>query len=229
MRCAVFTIKSWNIEYFAREIERFPGQWTLFSDRADLTLKRLCELDPDYVFFPHWSWMVPQAIIERFACVCFHETDLPFGRGGSPIQNLIARGVERTMVSAIRMNEALDAGDVYLKRPLSLHGLAEEIYLRCARLVGEMMLEIATDRPTPKPQEGEPVVFTRRTPDQSVLPQAPTTLEAVFDHIRMLDAESYPPAFLVYNGLRIEFSRPALRVGRVVCDATITIIKDENS
>ncbi len=27
----------------------------------------------------------------KFECVCFHMTDVPYGRGGSPLQNLIIR------------------------------------------------------------------------------------------------------------------------------------------
>ena len=46
---------------------------------------------PKYIFFPHWSKKVDTKIVNNYECVCFHETDLPYGRGGSPIQNLILR------------------------------------------------------------------------------------------------------------------------------------------
>ncbi len=55
-------------------------------------------------------------------------TDLPYGRGGSPLQNLIQRGHTSTMLTALRCGAGLDTGDVYLKQPLSLHGSAEEIF-----------------------------------------------------------------------------------------------------
>ena len=32
-----------------------------------------------------------QEIHENYKCIIFHMTDLPFGRGGSPLQNLISR------------------------------------------------------------------------------------------------------------------------------------------
>jgi methionyl-tRNA formyltransferase len=54
---------------------------------------------------------------------------LPYGRGGSPLQNLIDLGHKDTFVSALKMTEELDAGAIYLKKPLSLEGLAEEIYM----------------------------------------------------------------------------------------------------
>ena len=46
---------------------------------------------------------MPSEIIRNYECICFHETDLPFGRGGSPIQNLIVRGFKTTKISAIKM------------------------------------------------------------------------------------------------------------------------------
>ena len=45
-------------------------------------------------------------------------TDLPYGRGGSPLQNLIARGFLETKISAILVEKQLDAGPVYLKMEL---------------------------------------------------------------------------------------------------------------
>jgi methionyl-tRNA formyltransferase len=57
-------------------------------------------------------------------------TDIPYGRGGSPLQNLIARRrKKKTKLSALRMVEELDAGPVYTKTNISLMGRAEEIYL----------------------------------------------------------------------------------------------------
>lgn len=42
-------------------------------------------------------------------------TNLPYGRGGSPVQNLILNGHKKTIISALNVTKDLDAGDVYLK------------------------------------------------------------------------------------------------------------------
>jgi methionyl-tRNA formyltransferase len=68
---------------------------------------------PRYVFFAHWSWKIPRAVYEAHECVIFHMTDVPFGRGGSPLQNLISRGIYETKLSALRCVEEMDAGPVY--------------------------------------------------------------------------------------------------------------------
>ena len=116
------------------------------------------------MFFPHWSWIIPAAIHSAYECVIFHMSDVPYGRGGSPLQNLVVRGVQETRLSAIRCSDVLDGGPVYLKKPLSLQGSAEEIFVRAAHLMEGMVAEIVVGRITPAAQVGEPVVFARRRP-----------------------------------------------------------------
>jgi methionyl-tRNA formyltransferase len=111
--------------------------------------------------FPHWSWIIPKEIHGNFPCIIFRMTDLPYGRGGSPLQNLIIRGHDRTMLSAIKCVSELDAGPIYQKVPLELNGSAEEILTRGSVLMGEMIVYIVTNRPVPTPQKGEVVGFKR--------------------------------------------------------------------
>lgn len=212
--------RPWNKEVFDSVIRHYPGTWHYIAGREELTDDLLREHDPDFVFFLHWSWIVPADVVERWECVCFHMTDVPYGRGGSPLQNLIVRGHRSTRMTALRMEMNVDAGPVYLKRDLSLEGSAEEVYLRATHLSAQMMLEIIESRPVPQVQRGEPTIFNRRTPAASKLP-AVALLAEVFDFIRMLDADGYPRAFIDYGDFRLEFSRPALRSGRVEADVTI--------
>ena len=142
-------------------------------------------------------------------CVCFHMTDLPYGRGGSPLQNLILEEKKHTQVTALRMIEEMDAGPIYAKRPMSLEGRAEEIYLRAGNLCWEMIQWIINNDPVPEPQHGQPTRFPRRKPEQSELPLQ-VSLSQLYDFIRMLDAPTYPLAFIDYGDFRLEFSNPQL-------------------
>ena len=190
----VATIKDWNIDAYQRHHGHLAGDWHLISQPQALTLEALRALKPKYVFFPHWSWIVPQAILQEFDCVCFHMTDLPYGRGGSPLQNLIANGHKDTKLTALKMTSELDAGPIYTKRPLSLEGSAKRIFRRSAELTWEIIKDMVEQEPSPNPQQGKVTEFTRRTPEQSEL-QWQNELEQIYDHVRMLDAESYPHAF----------------------------------
>lgn len=171
----------------------------------ELSLDTLQVIDPKFVFFPHWSWLIPEAIHTRFECVIFHMTDVPYGRGGSPLQNLIIRGHEETILSAIKCVNDVDAGPAYGKRPLSLAGTAEEILRRAAESIEGMIVDIVEQHPTPVPQQGSIVEFKRRQPtDGDLSPLG--ELRQVNDFIRMLDADGYPPAFVDTEHLRLEFS-----------------------
>ena len=191
-------------------------------DAASLEATALAAFAPSHVFFPHWSWKIPATIHERFECVVFHITDLPYGRGGSPLQNLVVRGIETTQLSALRCVAELDAGPVYAKRALSTLGTAEEVFLRAAGLMEPMIVAIARERLAARPQEGEVVRFRRRTPADGNLAGA-VALKQVHDLIRMLDAEGYPRAFIEVGGLRFEFHRSSLRPDHVLADVRITL------
>jgi methionyl-tRNA formyltransferase len=217
----VLGCKPWSRRIFDEVLAKLPGRWHFAATPADLTVGGVDELSPRYIFFLHWSWKVPDEIVGGYECVCFHMTDVPFGRGGSPLQNLIVRGFRKTRLTALRMSPEFDAGPVYLKGTLSLHGGAEEIYLRAARLSAGMIQSIIQREPRPVPQRGAAVNFKRRKPEESAV-GAPSSLEGLYDFIRMLDAEGYPRAFLEHSGYRFEFSRAALYDGRIVADVQIT-------
>lgn len=187
---------------------------------GELNSEALERFSPSHVFFPHWSSKIPAQIFERFESIIFHMTDVPFGRGGSPLQNLVMRGVETTRLSALRCVADLDAGPVYLKRDLSTLGTAEEVFLRAARLMEAMIVDIVAQRIIPTPQSGEVTVFRRRTPaDGNLVPAA--NLDVAYDMIRMLDGEGYPPAFLETGGLRYEFARASHRGTHLLADVRI--------
>lgn len=220
-RYVVCGSRPWSRRIYNEVIEKYPGKWYFVGSRDELALDFLREIDPRYVFLLHWSWMVPPEIFQSYECVCFHMTDLPFGRGGSPLQNLVLRGYRSTKLTAFRVTGECDAGPVYMKRRLSLEGNAEEIYIRATYLAARMIRQIITREPQPCPQKGKAVLFARRKPKESEIPALPS-LWSLFDFIRMLDAEGYPKAYLVYKGFRYEFRRAALYDGKIVADVTIT-------
>jgi len=224
---AIVSERPWHADLPERLESQFQGHFLLLDRKEQLTSNYLGKLQPRYVFFAHWSHRIPADIHDRFECVVFHMTDVPYGRGGSPLQNLIARGHSETMMSALRCVEEMDAGPVYLKQPLALYGSAEEIFMRAASVIKEMIAKIIQYQPVPHPQEGDPVIFRRRKPEDGDLRQV-DSLDGAFDHIRMLDAAGYPPAFIETGGYRFEFKRANRRVGHIEADVAIKKI-DENA
>lgn len=219
----VATIKPWNLDVYKRIISRYPGRWFVISDPKRLTSAFIEKTCPTYIFFPHWSWKVPKPILDAVPCVCFHETDLPYGRGGSPIQNLIVRGHKKTMISAIRMEEGIDTGPIYLKKAVTLSGSAEQIFKRNATVVAGMIRAMIKKSIQPKAQRGRVVVFKRRIPlDSDIARLSKPTLEKVYDLIRMLDADTYPHACLKTKGIHLEFRRAQKKGDTITAEVTIT-------
>jgi methionyl-tRNA formyltransferase len=221
MRYVIASSRKWYEDMAIRLPISTGHEFILIKNKEDLTFERLAQIQPRYVFFPHWSYLVQASVFEAFECIIFHMTDLPFGRGGSPLQNLISRGIYETKVSALKCVAEVDAGPVYLKRPLSLHGTAEEIYMRAAKVVEDMVVEMVNNELSPKEQQGKIECFQRRKPEDSSI-SGLSELTEVFDYIRMLDADGYPKAFLETEHLRLEFQRPSLKYGKLLADVIIT-------
>jgi len=225
----IATIKSWNIKNALKLKKNFINKYEvkIITKKEDLTYEKIIKINPEYIFFPHWSWIIPEEIYNNFECVVFHMTDLPFGRGGSPLQNLILRGIKKTKISAIKVVKELDAGAIYIKRPLSLIGSAEEIYKKASKIIFEDMIPyLLRNEITPKPQKGKIVIFKRRMPEDSKIPEN-LTFDKVYDYIRMLDAEGYPPSFLETKNLKFEFKNAIKKNKYIEAKVYITEKKNE--
>jgi len=193
MKIIIATIKSWNVknaDKFRRDNDYEHGVF-IITNKDDLTYEKVSEINPEYIFFPHWSWIIPKEIYETFNCIVFHMTDLPFGRGGSPLQNLIERGIENTKISAIKVDEGIDTGDIYFKESLNLNGTADEIFIRASQIIFNKMI---------------PKII-----NEKILPK----------NIRMLDGEEYPRAFIKFGKYKLEFSRASLKNNKIIADVEI--------
>lgn len=208
MRIVIATIKSWNINKAKELKERLFPQYEVYiiDNNEDFTYEEISKINPDYIFFPHWSHYISKEVFSKWNCVVFHETDLPYGRGGSPIQNLIVNGKTETKISAIKVVEDIDAGPIYLKEDLYLSGSAKEIFIRCSNIIFEKMIPtILEGKLEAIPQSGDVTYFVRRKKEQSRLNEE-MEMDTLYDYIRMLDAEGYPNAFIEFGDYYLKFS-----------------------
>ena len=113
----ILSEKKWHEELTINLKNTFyDDKWILIKSKEDFNYENLKKLKPIKIFIPHWSYIIPSNIYENFECVVFHMTDLPYGRGGSPLQNLIIRDIKKTKISALRVEKGLDTGKIYLKK-----------------------------------------------------------------------------------------------------------------
>jgi len=185
-------------------------EWRLINDKADFSIESLKKINIDKIFIPHWSHIIPKEIFNKYECIVFHMTDLPYGRGGSPLQNLIIRGFKETKISAIKVEQGLDTGPIYLKTKLLLNGTAKEIFERSTKIIYKMILKILENQITPIPQKGEPVIFNRRKPEESNIIEL-NEIHQIFDYIRMVDCDGYPKAFIENEFIKFEFTKAKMK------------------
>lgn len=207
----IATTKSWNIANTLNLKDKYKQRYEiqLITDKDDLNSAKISKLNPQYIFFPHWSWIIPEEIYSKYECIVFHITDLPYGRGGSPLQNLLIRGIYNTKISALKVEKNLDAGKIYLKEDFYIGlGKAEEIFINASSIIFSNMIPfILENNPIPQDQTGEPMLFNRRKPEESDIAQMNfSSLEEIYNFIRMLDGEGYPKAFVTRGKFKIEFS-----------------------
>ena len=217
----VATVKEWNIRNFFLLQEKYEGKFnfSLVTNPDELNYLFIKDINPKYIFFPHWSWIIPEDIYKKYECVVFHMTDLPFGRGGSPFQNLIMQEIYDTKVSALKVNEGIDTGDIYIKEPFNISvGSAEENFIKLSSIIFKNMIPKLLDNEIlPVEQAGKVTTFKRRAPEQSNISLLEEkSISKLYDFIRMLDAEGYPKAYLELNGLRLEFSEVNLKSNALV-------------
>ena len=192
----------------------------ILKNKNQVSIKYLNKIKPNIIFFPHWSHKVNQSVIKKYNCICFHTAPLPFGRGGSPIQNLILKKIKRTPVCAIHMTNRIDAGPIYLKKMISLSGNLEEIFIRISFAIIQMIKVLIKKKIVPKKQVGKIFKFKRIKKNQSEI-KTEKNITEIFDKIRMLSAEEYPNAFIKKNNFKIFFTEPVLKKNFLSCNAKI--------
>ena len=207
----ILSEKKWNEELvLSLATQNKDSNWKLINNKSDFKIDVLEKLNVNKIFIPHWSYLIPKEIYEKYECIVFHMTDLPFGRGGSPLQNLILRGFTETKISAIKVEEGLDTGPIYLKTKLTLQGTAEEIFIRSSLIIYKMILTILENQIIPISQIGNPVIFKRRKTEESNIIEL-KEINQLFDYIRMLDCDGYPKAFIENDDIKFEFSKAELK------------------
>lgn len=179
------------------------------SKKEELTNEFLEKVNPKYIFFPHWSWKIDKSIYEKYECIVFHTAPLPYGRGGSPIQNLIINGYKSAPVNAIRVTDIIDGGPIYKSINVSLDGNISDIFSRIAVCIENLILLICYESPRPVEQSGNVFNFSRLSVKDNEI-DSHYSLEQIYDRIRMVDGEGYPKAFIRFGKYYIKLSKAEL-------------------
>lgn len=199
-------------EWFQLENTTFDGHDhdVRYASEPSELLELCAEFLPDYIFVPHWNWLIPREITDTKKVIIFHTAPLPFGRGGSPIQNLIKLGFAESPVHALLAIEDIDAGPILETDNVDLSGNLEEILGRLNACVNRLIAKILEGPLEETPQKGEPFYFSRLQREDSRIDFEEVDLRRLFDKIRAVDGFSYPRAFFGAKDFLLSFSNANL-------------------
>lgn len=228
MRPIIVLSSKGNHSELIEEIKKGVSREVIFlNNEEDLNFDNLLKINPEWIFVPHWNNIIKKSIWKNWKTVIFHMTDLPYGRGGSPLQNLIKRKHSYSFLSSFECSEGIDDGPIYLKTKFSLKGKASQIFRRVDKIIIKQIIKLSKTEVKKSPQKGKKYIFKRRTPSQSNLSECePGNLNDWYDHIRMLDCEGYPKAYIEFNGMRIIFDNAKISANELT--AKIKMIPNKN-
>jgi len=131
-----------------------------------------------------------------------HESDLPKGKGWSPVTWQILEGRDKIPITVFEASEEVDAGNIYAKEFIYLEGheLLDEVKHQQGLKTKKLILDFVNRYPNVKGslQEGKSTYYPKRTPKDSELNIAKSIKEQ-FNLLRVCDNERYP-AYFNLNG-----------------------------
>ena len=220
MKFIIITKKKWDLNNF-----KDLNKNIFVLDK--INLKKIKKINPKIIFFIHWSKLINNSIFNKYLCIQFHSSNLPKGRGGSPIQNQIVSNIKKTKISAFKVSENLDSGPICLQYDLSLKGSALDILKRIENKSIQMIKKIINIKDLHfKKQKGKPSFFKRRKPSESKInTHKTTTINKLYDFLRMLDAPCYPKAYVKLNKFKFMFND--IKINKDKINAKVEITKNE--
>ena len=161
----------------------------------------------DMVFYLGCGQLVPKEILKKNKHnLVIHESDLPEGRGWSPLTWQIIEGKNEIPVTLFEAVETLDAGQIYLQDVMKFDGteLIDELRKRQAEYSIKLCLKFIDAYPSiiscARRQYGGSSYYRRRQPEDSRL-DPDKTIREQFNLLRVVDNKRYP-AFFELNGNR---------------------------
>lgn len=165
----------------------------------------------DICFYLSYEHIVDQETLSRYKNnLVVHESDLPKGKGWSPLTWQIIEGKNSIPVTLFEAVNQVDSGFIYAKEWLEFNGteLIDELRSEQAKITQKLCKDFVKKYPKSldkaKQQEGLSTFYRKRTPKDSKL-HVEKSIADQFNLLRVVDNYKYP-AWFEYLGNRYSFS-----------------------
>lgn len=197
MRITILTDNpnSWFVPYGRQLLQRLVAA----GQSAQYVFNAKDVAEGDVCFLLSCARLVPASVLAlNKNNIVVHASDLPRGKGFSPLQWQVMEGQNDIPLTLFEVVEKVDAGPYYMKATIHFKGteLLKEMRERMALKIADMCFQFIEQFETMKPleQSGEETFYRRRTDADDELDVNKTIAEQ-FDHLRTADNETYPLYF----------------------------------
>ena len=159
----------------------------------------------DFFFCLGLGQLMPDAVRGRFKHVLVvHESDLPNGRGWSPLTWQILEGENGIPVTLFEAEADVDSGPIYAQQWMQFEGheLIDELRAAQASATRELCRWFVDEYPESaqqaQSQSGAPTYYQRRRPADSEL-DVEKSLADQFNQLKVVDNERYPAFFTMHG------------------------------
>lgn len=194
----VDTIDSWFVPYAIKLCERLRFKHeVIFIQQINQIV------NGDICFFLSCNKIVKDNILKLHTHnIVVHASDLPSGKGFSPMQWQVLSGLDEVILTLFEATEELDSGPYYFKEKIHFDGneLLYELHEKMANKIIEMCIEYVEriNELEAIPQNGEESYFRKMTESDDMI-DINKTLAEQFNHFRIEDNEKHPLWFEI-NG-----------------------------
>ena len=103
------------------------------------------ELKPDIIVTCAYGQIIPKELLDypKYGCINVHASLLPRLRGGAPIHHAIIDGYEKTGITIMYMDEAMDSGDIISQRETEISDIdtLESLHDRLSEMGRDLLLD----------------------------------------------------------------------------------------
>ena len=184
------------IQDFIDELKEFKVIWV--HEVQDIS-------DGNIAFFLGFEELVNIEVLDKHKNnLVIHESNLPKGKGMSPMTWQILEGKNEISITLFEMQKKLDSGNIYLQDIIEFSGLelVSEIRDKQAEYTFNLCKKFLDNYPeildSGKVQEGAESFYKGRKPEDSQLDFNKTIAEQ-FNLLRVVDNDKYP-AFFEHQG-----------------------------
>ena len=187
---------SWMVDYAKQLVDILKKK---FDIKVSLIYKHEEVIEGDILCLLSCQKIFKKLHLNKYNLV-IHESDLPKGKGWSPMTWQILEGLNKITISLFEASVSVDSGHIYEKVNIELkgHELINDIREMQAKASLELILNFINKYPniTHSDQFGKQSFYPKRTEKDSEL-KITKTIKEQFNLLRVCDNDRYPAFFYI--------------------------------